>query len=112
MNDERQKQAWALALARGEVRCVVRHRGSVLADFRPARAEELWARVPVPVLDEIARASFWHEWRAFMASGRRSGMYECQAMRVIEKFGQALEFPEPFTVDFEKKPARPWWRWW
>jgi hypothetical protein len=124
MNGEEQAQAWSQALARREVRCVVWHRDSVLADLRPTRAEELWAIVPVPALGENTRAGFWPEWRAFMASGQRSGLYECRAMRVIEKWGQALEFPEPFTVEFERKtavepapaperkPARPWWRWW
>jgi len=91
---------WRAALATGRIAFRLTQDAACRAEGLLLEPAQLDVRVAIAALDTRAEAHIGSEFLNFIACGRRSATYHCHAHRTIEKFGQAIQFSAPFTLQF------------
>ncbi len=90
---------WRNALASGRVAFRVTQQATCVAAGVLREPTQLDTRIVIDALDCRADAHFGAEFLHFIAQGRRRASYPCRAFRTIEKFGEAIQFSAPYTLE-------------
>ncbi|QSI78274.1 hypothetical protein [Niveibacterium microcysteis] len=93
-----QPDDWRAALATGRIAFRLTQDATCVTEGLLREPAQLDVRVAIATLDTRTEAHIGGEFLHFIASGRRSATYQCHAHRTIEKFGQAIQFSAPFTL--------------
>ncbi|WP_374403235.1 hypothetical protein [Niveibacterium sp.] len=100
---------WRAALASGRIVFRVTQQSACIATGVLREPTQLDTRVVIDALDARADAHFGAEFLHFIAQGRRRASYPCRAFRTIEKFGEAIQYSAPYTLELawlDKAEAR------
>lgn len=90
---------WRAALAGGRIAFRVTQQATCVAEGVLREPNQLDTRIAIDALDACANSHFGAEFLHFIAQGRRRASYPCRAFRTIEKFGEAIQFSAPYTLE-------------
>ena len=92
---------WLEKVEQGAVLCRVLNGDEPVDEFIPTHVDQLWSSILIHDLGETVHGDFVCECQQFVQSGKSHGRYESEACSTIVKFGRAIQFKEPFIVEFD-----------